>query len=406
MKSKNDVLNQIKEGDILSLAGELIKFPSFTTEETDCARFIAEHLKKEGFEVELQEVETGRFQTIARLKGNGARSLMFNGHIDIDPLGDGWTRDPWKPVVEKGRLYGAGICNMKAGVTAMITAAKAIRRAGVQLKGDLVIACVAGELQAGVGTVHLLEKGLRTDAAVITEPYGTDNLCTVHAGVMEFAIHTYGVSKHISEMEKGVSAIDEMIKVIDVLRKVKFTYKPFRKLPGLPRMLVGSIIGGRGKDHELRGPNNMPDVCTIYIDVRFVPGQTPQTIIADINRALTLARKRDRKLKYEIEYPPNPSRRIARVTMLPLDVPHDQQIVQTVLKYAKEVRGRDLKKVGVILPLAYGGNDTAHLWQAGIPCCIYGPGGDFFPEQFVPVEEIVTCAKVLALTALDFCGQA
>ena len=109
-----------------------------------------------GYAVDLQEVEPGRFQTIATLRGTGGgMRLMFNGNIDIDPLAYGWKRDPWTPTVEGDFLCGAGVYNMKAGVASMIAAAEALRKSGAARRGDLIVACVAGELQGGVGTVHV-----------------------------------------------------------------------------------------------------------------------------------------------------------------------------------------------------------------------------------------------------------
>src|SRR5712691_3702268 len=160
--AEQDILAQVDQQAIVDLASELIRIPSFKTEETPVARWLADFCRARGYQVDLQEVEPGRFQTIATLPGlGGGKSLMFNGHIDIDPLAFGWTRDPWTPTLADDRLYGAGIFNMKGGVTSMLMAAEAIRQAGVTLKGDLVIACVVGELQGGVGTVDLLRRGLR-----------------------------------------------------------------------------------------------------------------------------------------------------------------------------------------------------------------------------------------------------
>ncbi len=81
-----------------------------------------------GFESRLQEVDPGRFQVVARLPGRGGgRSLMQNGHLDVDPVADGWVRDPWTPMIEGDRFHGAGVFNMKAGVAAMVMAAVAAR---------------------------------------------------------------------------------------------------------------------------------------------------------------------------------------------------------------------------------------------------------------------------------------
>src|SRR5215208_3086931 len=135
--ARRRVLARVDDEEIVRLASDLIRIPSFTTEETACAEWLATYLSDAGLEVDLQEVRPGRKQTIAWLRGSdGGRSIMLNGHIDIDPLADGWTRDPFSPVVEDGKLYGHGVYNMKAGVTAMIMAALALQRSGLPLRGD------------------------------------------------------------------------------------------------------------------------------------------------------------------------------------------------------------------------------------------------------------------------------
>src|SRR5262249_23689937 len=214
---------------------------------------------------ELQETDPGRFQTIARLRGTGGgKSLMLNGHLDIDPIPGGWVRDPWKPAIAGVRFYGAGIYNMKGGVAAMIMGAVAARRAG-KLRGDVVVACVDGELQGGVGTVHLLKRGVRTDMAVVPEPYSTKHIITKHTGVMGLAMNVMGRSAHISRMELGINAIGKASRVVQALESLKITGTPDPDLPGLPRMNVGTIIGGRGRELEVRGANIVPDVCTIVL---------------------------------------------------------------------------------------------------------------------------------------------
>jgi acetylornithine deacetylase len=162
------VLDRIDDEEIVRLASDLIRIPSFTTEETPCAEWIANYLGDQGLSPELQEIEPGRKQTVARLHGTGGgRSIMLNGHIDIDPLASGWTRDPFEPRIADGKIFGHGIFNMKAGVTACILATLALKRSAVPLRGDVVLACVAAELNSGVGTIHAIKNGYRTDMAVI-----------------------------------------------------------------------------------------------------------------------------------------------------------------------------------------------------------------------------------------------
>ena len=234
---------------------------------------------------------------------------MLNGHTDINALTLRWTRDPWTPSLEGDRLYGHGVQNMKGGLASIIMAAEAIRRSGVRLAGDLVVACVAGETQGGEGTHYLMESGLRTDAAVVAEPFGADHLVTVHSGIVHMAIHTYGVTGHIGRLEGTVNAVQTMTAVIDALQHVEFRHTPRPDLPAFPRLNVGSILGGRGQDYVLVEPPYVPDLCTIIVDVHFVPGMTVDGIVADIRRALDPLAARDPELRYEIEIPPPASSR-------------------------------------------------------------------------------------------------
>ncbi|HLE43734.1 MAG TPA: M20/M25/M40 family metallo-hydrolase, partial [Methylomirabilota bacterium] len=152
-EAQRRVLAAIDDDEIVRLACDLVRIPSFTTEETPCAEWLSNYLGDQGLPVELQEIEPGRKQAVARLRGSGGgRSIMLNGHIDIDPLATGWSRDPFDPWIADGKLYGHGIYNMKAGVTAIILATLALKRSGVPVRGDVVLACVAAELNSGIGT--------------------------------------------------------------------------------------------------------------------------------------------------------------------------------------------------------------------------------------------------------------
>jgi acetylornithine deacetylase len=405
------IVDAITPEVVVDLASDLIRIPSFKTEETPLARWLESYFTERGYEVEMQEVEPGRFQVISRLRGSGGgKSMMFNGHIDIDPLSLGWRHDPWEPAVEGDRLYGAGVMNMKGGDAAMITAAEAIRTTGDKIPGDIVIALVVGELQGGVGTVHLMESGLRTDAAIVPEPFGADNVVTTHAGVTEMAISTIGYSRHITDRTGAVDAIEQMMKAIPAIKATRFRPNTESRLPDLPLLNVGAIIGGRGRDHDLKGPNFTSDYCTVIVDVRFPPGQTAETVEEDIRASLDALAAEDPTFRYEIDNPLPPHYGALTVTMGPTDIPLDEPLVASVLEHYHEVVGRDPLRVGVSLPMSYAGNDTAHLWRAGIPCLLFGPSGGWDespeePDQYILISEMVTVAKVMALSALDICSQ-
>lgn len=397
-------MRHIREEEIVDLASELIRIPSFTTKETLAVEYMRDFFEDHGFETEMQEVEPGRKQVVARLRGvGGGRSMMFNGHLDIDPLTESWEWDPFEPRVDGNRLWGAGVHNMKSGDAAMAMAAVALQRSGVELRGDLVVACVVGELQGGVGTVHLVESGVRTDMAIVPEPYSVENILTRSVGVHQFAINTIGRSEHISRMEESINAIQKMVGVMDRLKSLEFgVHDP--DLPGAPRWVVGSIIGGRSRDYDLAGPYNIPDFCTAIVDFRYPPGLTPEGINAKVVGMLEEMRREDPEFRFEFDYPVNPRFRVGGVPMPPMGVSPDAEVVQILKESHRQVTGSYPKRIGAVPPYSYCGNDTAHLERAGIECCLYGPRG--YPdevEKHVRIDEMVICAKSLALTAAKVC---
>ncbi len=386
---------------VLDLVAALSRIPSFTTEERQVAEFLHALFLREGLQAEFMEVDPGRVQVIGRLRGNGGgRSLMLNGHMDIDPLPSGMTRDPWAPTIEGDRYYGAGIGNMKGGLAAMVAATLAAKRAGFSRRGDVVVACVVGELQGGIGTARLVRSGVRTDAAIVGEPHGAMNVFTKHAGVLQFAVHVLGKTAHISRKDEGEHAILRAGEAVVALERMSLDGPADPDLPGLPRLNVGSIIGGRGRDVELRGPNWVPDFATLYVDVRFTQGMTPDSILAQVRQTLERIPGR---LRFEIEYPMDAKRRIFREVMLPFSIPQEAPFVREVAASVAEVSGV-APHVGVVLPNGYSGNDTSHLAAAGIPCVLYGPSGDMDgADRWTSVSQILTCTRVYADTIRRVC---
>ena len=399
------VLQQIDQEELVDLGKSLVRIPSFIGEETPLARWVASYLSARGYDVELQEVERGWFQTVATVRGSGhGPSLMFNGHLDINPLALGWTRDPFDPWVEGNRLHGAGIRNMKSGVASMIHAAEAIRKSGVSLAGDLVIACVLAELQGGLGTKHLLDSGYNTDAAVVTEPYGAHQVVTKHGGMTMFSLHIKG--RHPSGDDiHGVDAIPQMIKAISAIYDTKLTHQPWT-VEGLPWLKIGSIIGGRGEDYDLRSVSRNSDLCTAFVAISTVPGMTAATIRTDLERTLDRLKAEDPGFDYQLVHPVERKFRTWILDHPPMDMPEDQDIVRALVSGYQQVTGHRPRGVGPPATQLGGryGDDDAHLWEAGIPAPIYGPSGGSYGDDYADIDEMVLCSKVLALAALEMCG--
>ncbi|MHA2024379.1 MAG: M20 family metallopeptidase [Candidatus Thorarchaeota archaeon] len=419
------VLDRIKEKRVVKLASDFIRFPSFPGEESEAAQFLADYLENSGFAVTKQEVEPGRFQPLATLEGSkDGASMLFNGHMDIDPLPRD-EQNPFEPKVIDGFLYGAGLYNMKAGVVAMVIAATAIAEAGIELIGTLYCNPVVGELQGGIGTHYTIQHGPKPDAVLIPEPTNL-SLLLKHGGVLDVAITTLGKSSHITRREGSVDAIKKMWKIQQALyemdEKRNWTFEFDPDTPKHPMLNVGSIIGGRGNDWDLQGPYDVADVCILFVDTRINSSQSLESVKKDFLSVLEKLKQDDPELEYEIHFPPElpedapQDERIAKVIglyMPPFNISDDEYLVQRVVKRHEAIMG-DIPVLinsddGGKYNTVYAGTDAVHYWNRGIPAFCYGPGGERPPGQElthhppVLVREIVYCAKVLALTALDIC---
>src|SRR5205085_1821461 len=168
----------IPRGDAVALARALVQAdsrnPSLVPNapgERDVAHVLRDVLTAWGLEVELQDVKDGRPNVVSRIGANheldARRSLMLNGHLDTVGI-EGMTHSPFGADERDGRMYGRGATDMKSGVAPMCAAAG--RAADQGATGEIVIAGVIDEEFASAGTRALIERGVRADAAIVTEP--------------------------------------------------------------------------------------------------------------------------------------------------------------------------------------------------------------------------------------------
>jgi acetylornithine deacetylase len=400
-----DVAASINDKESVQIASELVAIPSFTGEETPLARHIHALFLANNIDAELQEVEPGRFQVIARIGPAGVKpAFMLNGHLDIDPLGRHWPESPFNAELVGDKLYGAGIHNMKSGLTAMIVAALAIQRSKISLRRPLLLMFVVGELQGGKGTVFALESGLTADAAVVPEPYSVKRVITRTAGVHKFAIVVRGVTAHTSRYNEGVDAIHTLRLVLDEMDVAlpEFTNPGF---PELPRIQVGSIIAGRGEQHDLSGISYCADKATALVDVRYPPPFVPVDIQEALERTIKSLSTMHPEAEIELMHPPDPSFRVGGVDMPPMDVAEDMSLVRDIAEILPKVSNYDVRETGAVVPFSYCGNDTTYLSRAGVECCLFGPRGDpVDTERHVLLSELQACARTLSVLAADRCS--
>jgi acetylornithine deacetylase len=393
----------VDEAELVGLLARMVRIRSYSAggEEGRIARCMADELAALGLEVALQEVQPGRFNCVGRWPGTGGgTSLMLNGHLDTNPAGEGWTRDPLGGEVDDRFVYGIGVSNMKAADAAYVAAVRAARRAGARLRGDVVLAFVVGELQGGVGTVHLLREGVRADRFVVGEP--TDlSVLTLHAGSLEFELVTRGRTRHLSKMEEGVDAIAQMVRAMQALRAMTFSGPDRADARGVRRLAIGVIQGGLGPEYHDWRPSLLADRCRIRFAVRYGPGQTPDSVQADIEAVLEELRRDDPDFVAELR----PNRGPHRLVMEPFEVAPDADIVRTVVDAHRAELGR-APAVGAVAPYKYYGTDAAHLARAGMLGLVYGPGGKYntMPDERVEIRDLCAAARVYARTIVATCA--
>jgi len=192
------------------------------------------------------------------------------------------------------------------------------------------------------------------------------------------------------------------------INEMDLTCSPRADLPKLPRKITTNIIGGFSRNYTMWRPSYIPDFCSLVFEVRTVPGQTPEMIQADLERTLNDIRREDPDFQFEIEPPPAVYKepwKGNKHPMPPLDLPNDHELVGVVNKYHQAVTGKNAPGIGFYDPGSYGCADSGHLFHAGCACLNYGPTGHERSENSVDIDMLMTCAKVMALTAAEISSR-
>jgi acetylornithine deacetylase/succinyl-diaminopimelate desuccinylase family protein len=382
------VLKNIDMDEVVALTRQLIKIPSENPpgEEEAVSEFIAEKLSSIGLTVRFHDYKPRRPNVVGLLSGKEEEPiLMFNGHTDTVPVGEKslWATDPFSANVRDGRIYGRGATDMKAALAAIISAAEAIVKCGVKLKGTLMISCVADEEVTGFGTKDLVDRGYRADFAVVGEPTEL-KVKTAHKGVLWVRTVTKGKAAHASMPHEGVNAIYEMSKICLILKDMSHQLM-MKKHPllGSPTINVGTIKGGLKT-------NVVPDHCEITIDRRLIPGENPKSAKFEIDTVLDSLKKQDPQFQVESE--------IINVAE-PSETPTDELIVRVAREAVEEVTGMDPGVTGFTATC-----DMRFLVnQAKIPTIILGPGSlrqAHIVDEYVEVQQVFNAAKIYALMIL------
>jgi len=357
--------------------------------------FYTNKVKEYGFEVKIIEKPGSKKPNVlARLPGTtGTPTLIYNGHLDTVPGGEGW--EPFKVKIRNGKLYGRGAMDCKGMVTAYTMAAKALKDVGLKLKGNLDLLSIVDDEVGGDDTWHyIVEKKLLKGDTIIAEGGGQDVIVNCSSTVLVLEIIVKGRATHAQTevaRKRGINAILKMNKVIDAINNYnKILELKNSKIPNLERcyMNIALVKGG------IEGIWNIfPEKCIMQMELRLVPEYNPSGIIEEIKEVIKNLTKEDPELNVEVK-------ELWRVPGF--YVPDNLPIIKILKKYIRRITGNDVKigGLGGFVPLG-------HFKEIGISGVTWNPG--IFNEcnlhqidENLDIKHLINSTKVFALTAMRY----
>lgn len=412
-------LDQVKvdEDELVELALQLGNIDSPTGDELPAAEFVHEWLSTNGFKTKKIGMFEDRYNVLGTLPGNHTGySLIFNSHLDTGKhWNDRWSlrngADPlfhsaWR---EGDLLYGEGVVNDKGPMAAFLMAAKAIKESGIDLKGDLLVSAVAGEigtepvdefsspkyLSKEVGARYLIQHGGVADFALVAE--GTNfTAAWIEAGKAFFKITVHGEDQYYTpftpDAEVDASHPNAIIRAAVLTLRLeewgrsyqeRFTYEsPGGKV--VPKVTVGAVRGGNPY-HVTR----TSELCSVYLDVRIIPDQDPLMITRELHQLMA-----------EAGIPGEVDLFVYRRSY----VAEDPGLVLEGLKTAhRAVIGGEMGFPDI--PFTSMWRDVAVFNEMGIPAVTYGPGVATGGKLAMRIEDLLKAARVYARLALEVCTK-
>ena len=404
MTDPRRLVHAIDARTAIEFLAAMIRFRSYSGEpgETELARFMVDRMRELGLAADLLPVEDGRYDAVGTLAGmGGGRSIMFNGHMDTNPVTGGWTVDPFGGVHDDTFIYGIGVSNMKAGDAAAFMALKTLVDAGVRLRGDVILEYVVGELQGGIGTVKAIEAGVRADCFVNMEPTDLNGM-TLHAGSFNVEIELTGITRHVSKREEAVDAIAAAARLIPRFNALTFSGSANEEHASVNRANIGVVRGSLSPEFHDWRPPQVADFVRMAGTVRYGPSQSEAGVLADIERLLADLVSETPGLKASVV------RQFAggRPSMLPFEADRKSDVVAALGRAYRTVRG-ETQRLGPVKPYCFYGTDAAHLMhRAGMPGIVCGPGGHYntMPDERVDISDYLDAIRIYLLTILTICG--
>lgn len=408
------VVDRLREEMIETLA-ELVRIPSvvgnegaaqdfmrrqYERLELDVKTFVADKKKvgQHSAYVESGLPFEGRPNVIGLLPGDSnKKSMILNGHVDVvspEPV-DQWQHDPWGAEIVGNRLYGRGAVDMKAGVIANLYALKALRNAGIEPGGDVMLQSVVEEEAGGAGgTLACFMEGDTADGMIITEPFMMPVIS--HTGILYFRVRITGLTAHAGHAHLGVNAIGKMMKVYEAMvdldrrRGTKVIFPLYHKIEGRSCHLnIGTLKAGDWV-------STVAGFAEMACRISFIPGESKAGIKATVEQVIEDVARTDEWLKAHppvIEW-------FGWQTDPWYQDPADP-FIKTVLPCFEAVCGQKLEVSG-----ATAGLDNRFSSHFGFPSICFGPNGSNYHsfDEYAELDSLVLTTKAVALATVEWCS--
>ena len=405
------VLSYVDEKEVTEFLQDMIRcnscYPPGDTRSV--AEVCRAKLEAEGISVELayppadlpgeldDHVDNARIPSVlAVLPGGPGKRMVWNAHIDTVPVEDvhNWRHDPFSGEIETDGgvdyVYGRGTGDDKGSVASQVMAMIVLKRAGVKLKGTLLVNPVADEEGHGKrGTAWLLESGRygRPDIVIVGEQTN-DEVAIAERAYTFSRIIVKGKACHGAMPWNGNNAIVKAARNVNLINTELEPKLEARTHPYLPHSTVNiSKIHGGVKE------NVVPELAEITFDRRVIPGETLMGAVAEIEELIKRLQAED-PFDYEFKFD--------YMSGVPTNTSPDDPLVVSMLSTIEDLTGRPAKPTGYKQ-----GSDARYFAPLGIPIAIYGPSDPAVghsPNERVSVEQLVEAVRVYALTAIRVLG--
>jgi succinyl-diaminopimelate desuccinylase len=411
------VLDAVDSDELISLTKNLVKInsvwdPAAGTSEQVAADHVARWANRQGFEVQREEVASGRPNVIVTWHvGPGKRTLMFEGHTDVVTPGDisAWRYDPFGAEIVGRRMYGRGTSDTKGNLAAMLIAMAALKQSGVKLAGTIIGGVLCDEEDQMLGVRNFIDRG-HADAitgAIICEPQ--DGLiCTTQKGALRAQFTIRGRMSHGAMPLAGLNTAPAVAKLIIHLHDLELEaveHLGSDEYLGWPSFTPTVIQAPAGGAPQL---NVMPAEARVLVDIRTIPAQSHPDIKSKLS---ALAEKIEIQTRINYE-------KYDRI--LSLDRNHDLKVAVEILTdrpctatdpndpvvAAADWATRQMSGMEPIYAGVPGATDGTFLWALkNIPIVTMGAGDRQVPHQvdeWVDLDQLVETAKIYALAAVHY----